>query len=212
VKGLWITYSDAELAWIEANAQRPRAEAHADFVDRFDRQDVSFENYKALGIRRGWKTGRTGCFPKGNAPFNKGRKGYCAPGSERGWFRKGERRGVATRLYKPIGTERIVKGGYLQRKVNDDLPLQRRWRFVHVLNWEAANGPVPDGHALKCLDGDKLNTAAENWAPVPRAMLPRLAGVKKGINYDDASSELRPALMAAAKLQHATREARKNER
>jgi len=184
--GRAIPYSQAELDWIAAHADQPRRALHAAFCARFGRTDVSLENFKALCKRKGFRTGRTGRFPPGNMPVNKGRKGHVAPGSEKGWFRPGERRGVATRLYKPIGTERVSKCGYLERKVNDDLPPQRRWRAVHLLNWEALHGPVPQGHALKCSDGDRLNTDPGNWELVPRAMLPRLAGARKGLNYDTA--------------------------
>ena len=211
MKGRAIHYSAAELDWISARREMPRREMHAAFVVRFGREDVTLAHINSLCKRRGWKTGRTGCFPKGNVPVNKGRKGYIAPGCEKGWFRKGERRGVANKLYKPIGTERIVKGGYLSRKVNDDMPLQKRWKMVHVINWGAQNGPIPAGHALKCLDGNKMNTAPENWELMPRSMLPRLAGGRRGLNYDRAPAELRPALMATAKLEQKLREVKADE-
>ncbi len=205
MKGVAVTYSAEELAWISARRELPRKVLHEAFLAEFRRDDVSLTALVGLCKRRGWTTGRTGCFPKGNEPFNKGRKGYVAPGSEKGWFRKGNRTGRANHVHKPIGAERIAKGGYLQRKVNEDLPMQRRWQMVHVINWEAKNGPIPQGHALKCLDGDKLNTEPDNWELIPRAMLPRLAGAKKGMNYDHAPAELRPALLAAARLEHEVR-------
>lgn len=208
MKGRAITYTDAELDWIAARREQPRRALHAAFVAEFGRGDVSFDNFKALCTRRGWKTGRTGRIEKGNTPYNKGRKGFCPPGCEKGWFRKGERRGVATRLYKPIGTERVSRGGYIERKVNDDMPLRARWRAVHLIEWERVNGPVPDGHCLKCLDGDKANTDPSNWALVSRAMLPRLAG-RWSLGYDEAPPELRPTILATARLHHAARERRK---
>lgn len=63
-------------------------------------------------------------FRKGHAPHNKGRPFPVAatnPNCRRTQFKKGERRGVAVKLWKPIGTERISKDGYLERKVNNDL-------------------------------------------------------------------------------------------
>lgn len=210
MKGQWITYSAAELDWIEANRTRPRRESHAEFVALFGRDDVSFTNYKALCTRKGWKAGSTGCFPKGNISHNKGKKGFCAPGSEKGWFKKGVRGGRAKKLYKPIGSERVSKGGYVERKVNDDLPLQSRWQTVHKINWEAANGPVPEGHRLKCLDGDKQNTDQANWIAVPLALGPRLAGLKRGLNYDTALPQLRSALLVAAQLEYAIKKAKAN--
>lgn len=104
----------------------------------------------------------------------------------------------------------MSKDGYRERKVNDDLPLQRRWRAVHLVEWEAINGPLPAGHALKCLDGDKTNTAPSNWQLIPRALLPRLNG-RFGRDYDHAPAELKPTIMATAKLEHRLREIRKGE-
>jgi hypothetical protein len=206
VKGRWIHYSDEELAWINACADEPRAETHALFVQIFDRPDVSLTNFNSLCKRNGWLTGRSGQFVKGQAAHNAG-KPFCPPGSAKGWFKKGERRGVATRLYQPIGTERMSKCGYLERKVNDDMPLQKRWRAVHLVEWEAVNGPLPKGHALKCLDGNRQNTDPGNWVCIPRALLPRLNG-RFGRNYDDAPDELKPTILAIAKLEHKAREAR----
>lgn len=211
MKGRAIRYTDPELDWIRANCTRDRREAHAEFQARFGRDDVSLDNFNALCKRRGWLTGRDGRFHAGQVSHNKGRKGWCAPGCERTWFRKGNRTGRANNVYKPIGTERLTKEGYLERKVNDDMPLRGRWRAVHLINWEARHGPVPSGHALKCRDGNRQNTDPDNWELIPRALLPRLSGAQKGrMNYDQAPPELRPALLATARLEHAVREARKD--
>lgn len=114
-------------------------------------------------------------FEKGHTPANKGlRRPGWAPGRMRETqFRKGERRGVAVELWKPIGTERISKDGYLERKVNNDLPLQRRWRAVHLIVWEAANAPLPKGHAIVFKNGDKTDIRVENLECITRAELMR---------------------------------------
>jgi hypothetical protein len=209
MKGRRIPYSAEELAWIEACCDLPRKEMHALFVQIFGRTDVSLATLNGLCKRKGWFTGRTGRFVKGERRAdNPARKGHCPPGCEKGWFKPGVRRGVATRLYKPIGTERLSREGYLERKVNDDLPLQRRWRAVHLIEWEKVHGPLPAGHCLKCLDGNKLNTDPSNWECLPRALLPRLNG-RFGRDYDAAPPELKPTLLAIAKLEHKAREARK---
>lgn len=211
MKGRAIAWSAEELAWIEARAQLPRRQLHAAFVAAFDRPDVSQANLTALCKRRGWLTGRTGRFPRGHVPANKGRKGYRAPGCEKGWFRPGERRGRANRNWKPVGAERVSKDGYIERKIRDDGPMRKRWRAVHVIEWEKVNGPVPEGHALKCLDGDRRNTDPSNWIAVPRAILPRLTGRWRAIPYDTAPPELKPVLLAAARLEHAAREAKRRQ-
>ena len=127
----------------------------------------------ACRLRRGDKVGAAFRFKKGHVPANKGlrRPGWAPGRMKQTWFKKGERRGVAVRLYQPIGTERISKDGYLQRKINDDLPMQRRWRAVHVLLWEATHGPVPKGHAIAFRNGDKSDIRLDNLECISRGEL-----------------------------------------
>ena len=206
MKGRAIHYADDELDFIEETSTLPRRTAHAAFCELFGRSDVSLGAYKSLCKRMGWLTGRTGCFDKGHVPANKGKSMPFNANSARTRFKKGNRSGRANENYKPIGTERLSKEGYLERKIHDGLPLQSRWRAVHLINWEAANGPVPDGHCLKCLDGDKANVDPVNWECIPRAILPRLNG-RFGRSFDTAPSELKPVIMATAKLAHRAQEA-----
>lgn len=59
--------------------------------------------------------------------------------------------------------------------------------------------PISDYHA---------GFVARFWEAVPRAILPRLAGgnrYRRKLAYDDAAPEVRPAIMAVAKLSHAAK-------
>lgn len=190
-----------------------RRALHILFVIEFRRSDITLYHLKHLCQRRGWKTGRTGFFAKGAPPMNKGKpcppgKGGRHPNSRKTHFKPGTRSGVAVKLYKPIGTERFSKEGYVERKIHDGLPLQSRWRGVHLIRWEKLNGKVPKGHCLKSIDGNKANTDPENWKLIPRSMLPRLAG-RWGTNYDTAPAELKPTIFAIAELESKARAIRK---
>lgn len=216
MKGHPIPYSTAEMVWLEANRLLPIADYHRAWCAHTGRTDVKAVNLASLRKRMGWLTGRTGRFVPGQPPHNRGKP--CPPGSggrhpnaAATHFRKGERRGRAAQRYKPIGTERLSKEGYLERKVHDGLPLQSRWRAVHLIEWEAVNGPVPPKHALKCLDGDRRNTDPSNWQVVPRALLPALNGgrFKKRLAYDDAAPEVKPSVMAIAQVEHALHQHRR---
>lgn len=198
----WIRYTADELAWIKRHCTAPRREAHARFCRRFDRTDVSLVHFNALCKRKGWATGRTGCFPKGNVPYNLGMTRPFNANSARTQFKKGNRTDRANENYKPIGSERMTRDGYIERKIHDGLPLQSRWRAVHLIEWEAVHGPLPKGHCLKCLDGDKRNTDPSNWTLLSRGLLPFLNG-HRGHNYDQAPPELKPAILALAKLKRA---------
>jgi len=139
-------------------------------------KDPAYLASEAAGrIRRGDHRGRLAGFKKGHVPANKGlrRPGWGPGRMKETQFKKGERRGVAVTLYQPIGTERISKDGYLERKINDDLPLQRRWRAVHLLLWESENGPLPASHAVAFRNGDKTDIRLENLECITRRELMR---------------------------------------
>lgn len=112
-------------------------------------------------------------FKAGDVPWNAGIRFHAGGRSQETQFRRGDRSGRATELHKPVGYERLSKDGYIERKINDDMPLHKRWRAVHLIEWEAANGPLPAGHAVTFRDGDKRNTALDNLELVSRADLMR---------------------------------------
>lgn len=99
----------------------------------------------------------------GARPWNKGIKGSYGlhPNCRPTQFRKGKLQGRAAQVVQPIGAERVTKGGILQRKVNNDMPFQRRWKSVHSLVWEAAFGPIPPGHRVVFLPGQHTSVAAQ---------------------------------------------------
>ena len=211
MKGRKIPYSQEELDWIEARREMPRRDLHAQFCDAFDRGDVTPDSLKQLCLRKGWKTGRDGRLQPGNVPANKGKKMPYNANSARTQFKKGQLSGNAARLAKPIGAERLSKEGYLERKIHNGLPMQSRWRAVHLLRWEEMHGPIPKGMALKNLSGDRTNTDPDNWALIPRAMLPRLNG-RFGRDFDAAPVEAKPTIMAIVQLEHKARTMRKGKK
>lgn len=128
----------------------------------------------ACRLRRGDNVGAATRFKKGQVPPNKGTR---RPGWFRGrmrdtQFKKGHQANPA-KARLPIGHERLNADGYLERKITDEGRGAQRWRAVHVLNWEAVNGPLPDGHALVFRDRNRMNTAVENLELVTRAELMR---------------------------------------
>jgi hypothetical protein len=60
------------------------------------------------------------------------------------------RRPEEARNYRPVGSVRVTRDGYLERKVTDDTSVYpaRRWVAVHRLVWEAVNGPMPRGYIV----------------------------------------------------------------
>lgn len=157
-------------------------------------------------MQRGCGRGAVHRFAKGHVPANKGRRrpGWSAGRMRETQFQRGcARGGAAAKHWKPVGSERL-HCGYRYTKIAEILgaPWYVNWKATHVLRWEAIHGPVPEGMALKSLDGDRLNIEPSNWALVPRGVLPRLNGIH-GHGYDAAPAELKPTIMAVAKLEQA---------
>jgi len=200
MKGRSIPYSREELEFIAARRDLPRRELHEAFVREFGREDVSLTNLNALCKRKGWLTGRTGRFDAGHVPANKGKSMPFNANSARHWFRKGH----LPHNTKYAGHERVSKDGYVEISIEETNPhtgFERRYVLKHRWLWEKANGPVPDGMALKCRDGNRQNTDPANWKLIPRALLPRLGG-RYGRGYDAAPAEIKPSIMAVAELEH----------
>lgn len=209
MKGHYIPYSAAETEWLKANCTLVIGDYYRAFQAAFGREDVSASNLHSLRKRKGWSTGRTGCFAKGQVPPNKGQpcppgRGGRHPNARKTQFKKGGLPHNTNHLWH----ERVSKDGYVEISVDETNPYtgyERRYVLKHKWLWERAHGPVPDGHALKCLDSNRQNTDPSNWELVPRAMLPRLSG-RFGRDYDGAPAELKPTIMAVSKLEHAIRE------
>jgi len=159
---------------------------------------VTLDQVKGVTSRHGIKTGRTGRFEPGHITWNAGMKGWKAGGrSEETRFKPGYLNGRAAERLKPLGHERITKDGIRQRKVRMDGPSQYRWQSVHSLVWEEHNGPIPPGHVVIFIDGDRENIHIDNLALVSRGELALLN--KRG--WNDLPAELRPAAIAAVRLE-----------
>ncbi len=154
-------------------------------------------------------------FAPGHVPHNKGRKGHYPPGSEKGWFRKGQDP-VNTR---PLYSERWDRAGdgdsrtpVLMIKVPGAAPyvsqkragMHQRTRWVRkaVWIWEREHGPVPEGHAIVQLDGDPANLDC-----VPRATLAML-NVPWAI--PPAGRELNPVRVRIAQVRAGVSSTRRN--
>lgn len=211
MKGRAIQYSANEMAWLEANRTMVISEYHAAFVAAFDRDDVTAQNLHSLRKRKGWRTGRTGQFVKGEVPHNKGKacppgKGGRHPNARKTQFRKGNRPHNTNFL----GHERVSKDGYVEISIDEQNPhtgFERRYVLKHRWLWEKLHGPIPEGMFLKCLDGNKQNTDPSNWEMLPRAVLPYLNG-HRGLDYEAAEPEVRPVILTLAKVKHANRKAK----
>jgi len=203
-KGRRRKYTKAEVKWLAKNCTLPISEYTAAFRAKFPSTEVTEQKLNAYRKNNGLKTGRTGCFPKGSVPANKGKKMPFNAASARTQFKKGQ----PSHNTRPLGHEYVSKkDGYTYicvDEVNPHTGFEHRFVPKHKWLWVKKNGPLPPHHVLKCLDGNRLNTDPANWEAVPQALLPRLAG-RHAVAYDTAPAELKPTLMALAKLKHLAR-------
>jgi hypothetical protein len=148
-----------------------KGRSYAEITKMFNREFGFSIGVKAMGAllkKHNLKNGRDCRIRPGNISPNKGRKGYCPPGSEKGWFKHG----VFPLNTMPLGSERVNGDGYVEVKYSEKSgPPNNRWKAKHVLIWEAENGPAPEGHAVIFADGNRRNFNLENLMLVSRKEL-----------------------------------------
>ena len=78
---------------------------------------------------------------------------------------------------RPVGTER-KRNGYWEVKVRERADVAQskdNWVPKHILVYEEAHGPVPEGCAVRFADGDADNLDPRNLVAVPKRLAARLA-------------------------------------
>lgn len=134
-------------------------------------------------LQPGKNVGASSQFQPGLIPWNKGKKFDSGGRSVETRFKPGQ----MPHTWNPIGTERITRDGYLERKMTDTGITRRDYVPVHRLVWEAQHGKVPAGHAIAFVDGDKRNIEIGNLECISRAELMRRNTIH---NYPKEIAEL----------------------
>lgn len=87
-------------------------------------------------------------------------KGTRMPGSEKGWFKKGQ----MPHNHLEVGAQVFTFDGYIKVKIAEP----NYWEFLHKLVWQEANGPIPPDHNIIFLDGNRQNCSLENLYCIPK--------------------------------------------
>ena len=169
----------------------------AELVSRTFQKEINAKQIKAIRGRLKIDSGLTGRFEKGHVPPNKGRKGYCSPGSEKGWFKKGQQ----PWNHANVGDEAWTTDGYLKVKIAEP----NKWRMKHVLEWEKVNGPVPEGFMVIFKDQDHANCSIENLALISKSENAIMNG--QGLRSEDP--KLTETGILLARLKHKVSQAEK---
>lgn len=112
------------------------------------------------------KRKRESQFNKGQVAFNKGMKQteFMSKASISKTIATRFKKGNVPHNTNYNGHERITKDGYIEIRID-----KCEYRLKHLFEWEKLNGKLPKGYCLRSLDGDKLNTAPENWKLITRS-------------------------------------------
>ena len=165
--GIGHKYTDEERAFIRDFycAGHTYAETVAAYNERFD-DCMTVSRLKGYTNNHKLLNGRTGKFKKGNIPFNKGKHTPSVGRMIETQFKAGH----MPHNTKPIGYERISKGGFIEVKVREKPENGRKnFEFKHRLIWEQAHGEIPKGYIITFLDGNPQNCVLENLAIISRA-------------------------------------------
>lgn len=154
-------YTEEQKRFLHDNAPKCSVNELTELFNHTFATALHVGRIKGAIARYGVVTGRTGRFAKGQAAWNKGKRGiHLSPHSE---FQKGH----MPQTYRPVGSERLSKDGYPEVKVADP----KTWKAKHRIIWEKAYGSIPRGHVVIFADGNPMNASLDNLMLVSRAEL-----------------------------------------
>lgn len=117
------------------------------------------------------KAGVKNRFKKGGVSALKGKRleDIMSPealeNSKKTRFKKGQ----TPHNYKPIGYERVTVDGYVEVKVRDDAhDSKNNFELKQRIIWAEHNGPVPPGHVVEFIDGNRYNFSVQNLRLITR--------------------------------------------
>lgn len=191
-KHLW---TKEQLGWLRANYQSMSRKQLANAVCSAFGIEVTYAQVVAALKNHKITCGRTGRFEPGQKAWNDGVKGSIPV--NRTSFRAGHTPHNTRHLWH----ERVNVNGYVEIQVPETNPhtgYKHRYRHKHVWIWEQLHGSkVPAGHVVIFKDGDSRNFDHDNLVLVTRSELL----VMNLHDYKDAPDELKPSIMALAKVE-----------
>ena len=166
-----------------------RGHSYKEIAEEFTRRfrPITIEQATAFCKNNKIQTGRTGQFRKGQPTWNKG-KHYCAGGrSAETRFKKGN----IPKQWRPLGSERVNKDGYIEIKVKEP----RTWMLKHRYIWQQHHGEIPQGSMVVFKDGNRMNTDISNLLLITRGLNARLT--KMGLQGAREAGAIEQAVMVA---------------
>lgn len=180
-----IRYSEEQKQFIiKNNYMRPAKELAEMFNKKFN-TNIEAKHIKNFRRNNKLSSGLTGRFEKGHIPINKGTKGMFNVGGNKTSFKKGNTPANSD----PVGTEKwkcshnnCADEGFLYVKIQDKKG-RFNWKQKHRLIWEEAYGPIPKGHKVIFLDGNRHHIELSNLILVSNSQM--LIMNKNNLIYKD---------------------------
>lgn len=109
-------------------------------------------------------TGQETRFEKGLTPWNKGISTPMPEAAKPHQFKPGQKPWKTM----PVGAERVTYAGHVEVKLRDGGSRAEMWRKKAFVLWEAAHGPIPEGHIVVVRNGDQRDIRLDNLELITR--------------------------------------------
>lgn len=153
-------YSEEQKKFIIDNNYGKYSKELAEMFNQHFNTNITANEIKYFRRNHKLNSGLTGQFKKGHVSHNKGKKQAeymskeAIERTKATRFKKGNR----PQNYRPLGSERINKDGYIEVKVADP----NKWQLKHRYVYEQHYGTIPDGYNIMFADKNKLNLDINN--------------------------------------------------
>ena len=153
-------YSEEQKEFIITNNYGKYSKELAEMFNQYFKTNITAKEIAYFRRNHKLKSGLTGQFKKGNVPHNKDKKQVeymskeAIERTKKTRFKKGNK----PKNYRPVGSERITKDGYIEVKVADP----NKWETKNKIIYKQYFGDIPEGHKIIYADGNKLNNDINN--------------------------------------------------
>jgi hypothetical protein len=191
-------YTEEMLCYLRVARPLMTVDELTDAFNKRFKANKGFGAIHGICLKKGYLSDNDGCFRKGFTPWNKGVKGYM--GANKTSFKKG----AIPPNHVPVGTEITDnKDGYVIVKVKDP----NVWKPKSHVIWEAKHGAIPAQHAIRFVDGNRLNVVIENLELISKLELLRL----NKNQYSSQPDSIKPVVRVLSKLEALVINAKKQE-
>ena len=153
-------YSEEQKEFIITNNYGKYSKELAEMFNQYFNTNITAKEIAYFRRNNKLNSGLTGQFKKGNVAHNKGKKQIEYMSKEAIKKKKKTRFKIGNKPknYRPVGSERITKDGYIEVKVADP----NKWETKNKIIYKQYFGDIPKGHKVIYADGNKLNNDINN--------------------------------------------------